>query len=131
MRKARLAPRTRLLLLASLTLAVWFGCGGVGQMTSSPGEPDAIERDLDGLRQEQMTLLYAFDTHLAEAGGGQRQCDALCEHHTKICTLATRICTIAEQNPGHYRAQTACRQANQTCSDTNERLPNECWCRGS
>ncbi len=115
-----------LILLAMLAMLV--GCGATMPMAASPAQTDAVSAQIETLRDDQVKLLFTYDTLM---GGGESQCDKLCKHHSKICSIASRICAIADAHPEHPRAATACRQANSTCSDTTQRLPNECWCRGS
>lgn len=92
----------------------------------APTTVDPKETQIDALRQEQIQTLYHYDIAMSR---GESACGGLCKHHTRICALATRICEIADANPDHPRGLAACRQANDTCSDVTQRLPQECWCR--
>ncbi len=119
----KMSSRNLVLALALVTLT---GCGASMGAATSPVRVDQIEAELDSLRSEQMKLLFSYDTAMS---GGQDQCKALCRHHSKICALADRICAIAERHKQHPRAEASCAQANKTCRDVTQRLPQECWCR--
>lgn len=112
----------------TMVVLLW-GCGAaqpskIADLPGTMGE-DNVDGVVSDLRKQQEQRLWQFDRNISASGG---ECDALCEHHTQICKLATRICKIADQYPEHHRAKNACAQANETCRQTNERLPNECWC---
>ena len=119
--------RQWMMVLVGMTL-LW-GCSGaqpskVAEVPGTMGE-DNVDGVVSDLQKQQEQRLWQFDQNMAASGG---ECSALCEHHTQICKLATRICKIADRYPTHHRAKNACAQANETCRQTNERLPSECWC---
>ena len=126
---SRMVRRTLRQILVGLLLVAFssiLGCGSAVHSTQPGTNPDKLEPEVKNLRQQQLDLLYDFDNVMNTQG---KQCKELCGHHTQICKLATRICEISKTNPSHYKADAACKQATATCRDTNQRLPEECWCR--
>ncbi|MFT5429772.1 MAG: hypothetical protein ACI9OJ_000444 [Myxococcota bacterium] len=113
--------------LSRFTLTVFclaaLGCASAQVAPSASSEEVATQ--VDGLREQQMRLLYQYDAALGEGDNG---CRSICKHHTHICVLSTRICDIAKVHPEHYKARAACKKATETCRETTARMPQDCWC---
>ncbi len=116
---------------ATLVIGLWLlcfsGCGAAHMMSQPSVRQDRAGEEVSALRSQQMEALYSFDRFLMS--NKSSACQPLCDHHTRICALATRICDISKKHPKHQRASLACTAANKTCRDTNQRLPEDCWCR--
>ncbi len=108
---------------AGLALGVFVACS-----SSTPREHSTIlptPSQTEELRNEQIRTLWEYDRALNDTPD---QCDTLCSHQNRICSLATQICRVVGTQPNDHRTKETCATATTTCRDSTNRIPDICLC---